>query len=80
MTKQLTLVPKGWPCKLIDCPPGLFSFTGDIGFKSEYSTNEPNSMEVFCADSGEAFWGGTSDKDVRASLMVQPLIMEWVEL
>jgi hypothetical protein len=35
--------------------------------------------EVFCADSGEYFWGGKSDKMARESLVVQPVVARWVE-
>ena len=62
--------------RLIDFPGGLFAFEGDIGFKSEYYTNDPEKMEVFCAESGEVFWGGTSNWTVRAELMVQPVVLQ----
>lgn len=77
--KTLQIIPHGWPCKLIDCPPGLFSYTGDIGFKSEYFNSDPEKIEVFCAESGECFWGGTNDKNARAALVVQPVILQWIE-
>lgn len=77
--KTLQLVPHGWPRKLIECPAGLFSYAGDIGFKSEYHANDPEKVEVFCAESGECFWGGTADKNARAALVVQPVILQWIE-
>lgn len=54
--------------RLGDCPPGLFLFNGHLGFKSEYGGND-----VFCADSGEYFWGGAADNVARDALMVLPL-------
>ena len=79
-SKTLQIIPHGWPCKLIDCPPGLFSFTGDIGFKSEYCRDNAIAMEVFCAESGEVFWGGSKTTHDRNELIVQPVIMQWVEM
>lgn len=68
----------GEPCKLIDCPPGLFAFGDNIGFKSEYGCENAAYMEVYCVDSGEIFWGGTDNKDQRAALVVQPLnVIAW---
>ena len=77
------------PVRLADCPPGLFSFRGAIGFKTEYRgmdtvgpTDVPGSQirwavgrhsEVYVVESGEAFWGGTSRKDDREELMVTPI-------
>lgn len=77
--RSLRVIPKGWPVKLGECPPGLFSFTGDIGFKSEYFTDDPEKIEVFCAESGECFWGGVTSKQARMELMVQPVVLEWHE-
>lgn len=77
--KTLTITPHGWPCKLIDCPAGLFVFKGSLGFKSEYFQSDPDSIQVYCADSGEIFWGGASSKAARAELVVQPAILEWSE-
>lgn len=73
---MLTAVPHGWPVRLIECPPGLFSYDGEIGFKSEYFTNDPERMEVFFAESGEVFWGFATDKASRARLIVQPCVLE----
>jgi len=77
--KILQIIPHGWPRKLINCPPGLFSFNGNIGFKSEYYDGDPEKIEVFCADTGECFWGGTSDKIDRAALIVQPVVLQFTE-
>ncbi len=77
--KTLQIIPDGWPCKLIECPPGLFSFSGTIGLKSEYYANNPDKIEVFCSETGECFWGGTQQAEARAALMVQPVIVRWAE-
>lgn len=57
------------PCRLADCPPGLFLFDGSIGFK-RYGATE----QYYCADTGEYFWGGTSSRDEMLELMVTPLL------
>lgn len=59
------------PCRLDECPPGLFLFGETLGFKSEYG--EANSLDVFCCDSGEYFWGGTSNREELYALMVMPM-------
>nr|WP_312294659.1 hypothetical protein [Brevundimonas diminuta] len=71
---------------LAECPPGLFLWNGTLGFKSEYGAMEPvgisphhqqwkvgNRVDAYCADSGEYFWGGTSNHDDRAKLLVYPI-------
>lgn len=68
---------------LAECPPGLFLWNGTLGFKSEYGAMEPadlgktwtvgNRVDAYCADSGEYFWGGTSNHDDRAKVMVTPI-------
>jgi hypothetical protein len=63
---------KGEPCKLADCPPGLFVFEQSFGFKHEYGETDED-LGVFCADSGEYFWGGTSTREELRQLMVVPL-------
>jgi hypothetical protein len=57
--KHLRVVPCDMPMSLLECPPGLFLFglNRNVGFKSEYGANNPHNMEVYCVDSGEAFWG-----------------------
>lgn len=65
--KIITIVPSGFRCTLAECDPGLFLFKNTIGFKSEYGD-----CEAFVVESGEYFWGGTSDKDDRKKLMVIP--------
>ena len=34
--KQITIKPSDFPCKLGDCPPGLFLFNEIICLKSDY--------------------------------------------
>ena len=74
--------------RLGDCPPGLFVYKGTLGFKSEYGAmkavnpNERNGSDilwvvdnypdVYCADSGERFWGGVSYVELP-DLMVKPI-------
>jgi len=61
------------PVFLGDLRPGLFvDEKGFVGFKSEYYVNDPERMEVFCADTGEAYWGGTSSARDRAAILVYP--------
>ena len=70
MTRRLIVDPDGWPCSFGECRPGLFVFEDDLFLKSEYGG------EAYC-DSGEMFWGGTSDKSSRDALMVQPAVCFW---
>lgn len=66
--------PRWWECTLDQCPPGLFLFEGDYGFKTEY--RDDNGPEAYCVESGEYFWGGTGgDKEARRNLKVQPVII-----
>jgi hypothetical protein len=56
---------------LAECPPGLFLFDGNYGFKTEYS--DDNGPEAYCLGSGEYFSGGTNgDKAKRRTLLVMP--------
>lgn len=64
-------------CTLTKCPPGLFVFGDSIGFKTEYS--DANGPEAYCVESGEYFWGGTSDREVRRALMVRPAYLKVIE-
>lgn len=72
--KTLRLVPDGFKCALGECPPGLFLCEDEtmVGFKTDYD-------EYYLAIDGDAFWGGTSSKEERAKIIVQPLRYEWVE-
>jgi len=77
---------------LADCPPGLFLCNGTLGFKSKYGAMEPDDgtngkfwkvgsrADAYCADSGEYFWGGTSNHDDRAKLLVYPIAGETVAM
>lgn len=77
--KRLIIVPSGWPCKLAECSPGFFLwqdmntelYHASLCFKSEYG-------DVF-NEAGECFWGGTTSKEARADIMVQPCDWEWEE-
>lgn len=50
--KNLRLLPEGWPCKLIDCPPGLFVYNGQVCCKTKYGENECYTSlgETLCCD------------------------------
>ena len=67
------LVQRWWECTLGQCPPGLFLHGDDLGFKTEYS--DTNGPEAYVVASGEYFWGGTDDKEVRRKLKVVPVII-----
>ena len=58
-----------------DAPPGLFLYQGTLGFKSEYKTESLShpgfwQSDAYVVESGEYFWGGTSDPVEREKLMV----------
>lgn len=72
MQRDRTIVIKDQTVSLLDCPPGLFVFEGEIGFKAEYHSNLPDRMEVYCVSSGEEFWGDTTCWWDRALLHVYP--------
>jgi hypothetical protein len=66
---------------LNQCPPGLFLYGEELGFKSEYSTiNSRNEVQcdAYCVDSGEYFWGGAKSASERGALLVMP--MKWVRI
>lgn len=77
---------------LAECPPGLFLWNGMLGFKSEYGAMKPddatsgkywkvgNQPDAYCADSGEYFWGGASNENDRAKLLVYPISAEIVAM
>ncbi len=69
--KRLIIKPNGWPCTLLECPPGLFIYEDRIGLKSEYRT-ENGSIKAYCGSSGEYFCG-------KEDIIVQPVIAEWEE-
>jgi len=63
-----------WATTLEQCPPGLFYYNGDFGFKTEYQ--DQNGPEAYCVGSGEYFWGGTNgDKEARRKLLVIPSLI-----
>ena len=66
---KMCIKPTDLPCCLADCPPGLFLYKDILGFKTEYSDTE-----VYCADSGEIFWGGEHTDESRQKLQVLPCI------
>lgn len=72
--KQLIVVPDGWPCTLAECPPGFFIFRESLCLKSEYGVNEAY------VESGEYFAGGTTTKEERSLLIVQPVKSVWQEV
>lgn len=73
--KRLLIEPVGWPCTLAECPPGHFVHEDALCFKSEYNVSK---IEAFC-ESGEYFCGGTSTKEERDKLIVQPVESIWEE-
>ena len=75
--KRLELKPDGFPCKLSECPPGLFLCGENVGLKTEY-LSEKGDPEAYC-DSGECFWGDANKGGSAKDTIVQPLIAEWVE-
>ena len=83
--RQLRVVPCDMPIRLVECPPGLFLFGVEaaepsVGFKTEYGAHNPHDMEVYCIDSGEAFWGGVDSRSNLGDLQVMPARLEWVEV
>ena len=66
------------PETLGSCPEGLFIFEGEVGMKTEYRTESQSSpgvwqSDAYCVESGEYFWGGTSDPVERERLVVTPI-------
>lgn len=72
MTSEIQVVPFGFPVRLGNCRPGLFLFKNTLGFADEYGG-------YYVVESGEVFWGGTSDKEKRFELVVQPCIVQVVK-
>jgi hypothetical protein len=59
-----------------DCPEGLFWFGQHLGFMTEYATAAKDGFrqrDAYVVESGEYFWGGTSDPRKRAELLVFPV-------
>lgn len=89
---RVTIYPVGWPVKLSECPPGPFCLAGRhdaLGFKTEYGAIDGSDVDgkvvyrmtsgsdVYCLDSGEAFWAGAGSREERDALMVQPCTIEY---
>jgi len=72
--KKLVIIPNGWPCTLLECPPGFFVFEDRLCLKTEYAYDGPYN------EGGEVFWGGVDTKEERAKLIVEPVDMEWQEV
>ena len=85
--KRLVLVPDGWPCKLRECPPGLFVTDMEtVCVKSQYprveilaSGGSAYWTEAYIADNGDAF-GGCQDAKLREEIQVQPVKAVWEEV
>lgn len=74
MGKNLIIRPSDWPCTLMECEPGFFTFNDSLCFKTEYSVT--GRIEAYnCA--GEYFWGGVSTEKEREKLIVTPCHPEW---
>jgi hypothetical protein len=54
------------------CPPGLFLFGDNYGFRTEYT--DENGPEAYCI-TGEYFWGGAKNSKDRSLLTVNPCII-----
>lgn len=63
------------PCKLIDCPPGLFIYNGEVGFKTADYSNLPDRIEVYLLSTGEKFTGGEEYTWATAELEVRPAVV-----
>jgi hypothetical protein len=73
MGKKLVMVPEDFAIPFSECRPGFFVIEDELFLKSEYGE------EAYCS-SGEAFWGGASNKEDRAKIKVIPVTAEWLEL
>lgn len=71
--KTLTLVPDGWPCKLSECPPGLFVCGDDVAVKTDYGEDEAY------LDNGDRFHGAANTGGTTGDTLVQPVVVRWVE-
>lgn len=60
---------------LEECPVGLFVCSGELCFKSEYSTD--GRPDAYIVASGEYFWGGTDEPAEARRLRVTPLEGRW---
>ena len=78
MAKVMKVVPHRFPCTLSECPPGLFVDDDELCVKTAYR-DDGGFSEAYLADGGDAYWGGTSSKEKREQLIVQPCLPVWVE-
>ena len=69
MIKSIEILPYGFKCKLGECPSGLFLFGNTLCFANDYN-------EYFIVENGDALWGGTTSKEERDQLIVQPMVYE----
>ena len=69
---KINIKPRGFNIEYSKLPVGLFMYKDTICFITEYD-------ESFIVESGESFWGGTSDKLSREKLICMPLEIEVVE-
>jgi hypothetical protein len=83
---QINMAVDGNAVTLAECPPGPFLFEGSLGFKTEYGAMSGKDVgngkvewaviggpDVYCMDSGDAFWGGVTSREARSALLVQPV-------
>ena len=69
------LEPREYLIPLDHCPVGLFLFRDTLAVMTEYSTTASGHVrqrDAYIVESGEYFWGGTSDPSARAKLLVKP--------
>ena len=66
--KTLSIKPDGWPCTLLECPPGFFVYEDSLCFKTEY---DQDIVEAYC-ESGETFCK-------EKTTIVQPVEAVWIE-
>lgn len=69
--RSIKVLPCDFPCRFVECPPGLFYFQDDLYFKSEYGE-----YDGYCVSSGEKFWGGTKTIGALCELIVTPCTYE----
>ena len=70
--KSLVVKPNGRPCKLSECPVGLFLSGTTLCVKTQYG------CDAFIIESGESFWGpAPQTKKSRDGCMVQPCVTVW---
>ena len=63
-------------CTLLECPPGVFQFKGELCVKTQYSTDTLK-PDAYILRTGAYFWGCTKgDVAARAQLVVKPIRKE----